>query len=202
MRRHLSAEDLQELTERLWVERHLLERLEFKLEAAKLFLAADARRFVAPAIAEVELLVEHIQAAEPPRALAVAGAVRGCGVDPRHVTLGDLARRAPEPAAALLADHRDVMALLTCDVEALSTATRLMAQTALDRPSARVRALPADEVLVVRDAMARPDGNRSLALVEATLETWLEQAAYRSLIVTMRHVVPPSLKEFLGPIGG
>jgi hypothetical protein len=73
-----------------------------------------------------------------------------------------------------------------------------MAQSALDRPS-RASARSPSAVVVVRDAVGGSDSSRSLALVEATLETWLEQAAYRSLIVAMRHVVPPSLKEFLGP---
>jgi hypothetical protein len=107
--------------DRLWVERHLLERLEFKLEAAKLFLAADARRFVAPALSEVELLIEQIQEAEPRRALAVAGALRERGRS-RHVTLGAGAPRS-QSSRRRSPSIADAFVQLTSGIEALSTAT-------------------------------------------------------------------------------
>ncbi len=53
-----------ELADTLWYERRLLEYLLFKLVSANLVLIADDRRFVGPAIAEVDAVMNEIREAE------------------------------------------------------------------------------------------------------------------------------------------
>ena len=52
---------LARLADTLWYERRLLEYLLFKLVSANLVLIADDRRFVGPAVAEVDAVMEQIR---------------------------------------------------------------------------------------------------------------------------------------------
>ncbi len=118
--------------DRLWVERYRLETLEFKLVAAKLFLASDVRRFVVPALSEVERAVEQVRAAELGRSLAVARIAEDWRVPAERVTLGYLVDHAPEPAAEIFEEHGEAFLALTTAIEVLALENRLMAQDALD----------------------------------------------------------------------
>ena len=77
---------LHELADTLWYERRLLEFLLFKLVSANLVLIANDHRFVAPAIAEVERVMEEVRRAEVERAGAVARLAEGWGVAQSQLT--------------------------------------------------------------------------------------------------------------------
>jgi hypothetical protein len=155
MGRHPPTEGLHELMERLWVERHLLEFLQFKLVAAKLFLTADMRRFVAPALGEVEHVIEQVRLAEIGRGIAVARVAEQWQVPAERVTLGYLERHAPEPAAALFAEHREAFLKLTSEIEDLSAENALMAQAALDHIRETIDVLVGAEVGTTYGATGR-----------------------------------------------
>ena len=61
---HQNPDQLSRLAETLWHERRLLEFLLFKLVSANLVLATDDRRFVDPAIAEVDKVASKVRHAE------------------------------------------------------------------------------------------------------------------------------------------
>jgi len=61
-----------QLADTLWYERRLLEYLLFKLVSANLVLIADDRRFVGPAIAEVDAVMNEIRRAESQRSAALS----------------------------------------------------------------------------------------------------------------------------------
>ena len=141
--------------ERLWVERHLLEFLEFKLVAAKLFLGADVRRFVAAALSEVEHVVEQVRMAEIGRGIAVARVAEDWQVPAERVTLGYLVSHAPEPAGQVFAEHREAFLKLTTEIEDLTVENRLMAQTALDHIRQTIDVLVGAEVGTTYGATGR-----------------------------------------------
>jgi hypothetical protein len=74
-----------ELADTLWYERRLLEYLLFKLVSANLVLIADDRRFVGPAIAEVDAVMNEIRKAEAQRSSVVAGVAEEFAVAPSSV---------------------------------------------------------------------------------------------------------------------
>ena len=63
---------MSQLADTLWYERRLLEYLLFKLVSANLVLIADDRRFVGPAIAEVDAVMAEIRRAEEQRSSAIS----------------------------------------------------------------------------------------------------------------------------------
>lgn len=146
MTRHPPSEGVRELVERLWTERHLLESLLFKLVTAKLILAADARRFLAPALAEVEQVIDQIRAAELRRGIAVARLAEEWGMRQEDLTLGYLVEHAPEPAASIFADHREGFLRLTREIEEVAAENRLMASAALDHIRDNIDALMGGEM--------------------------------------------------------
>jgi hypothetical protein len=155
MARHPATDGMRELIERLWVERHLLEFLEFKLVAAKLFLSADQRRFIAPALGEVEHVIEQVRMAEIGRGLAVARLSQEWDVPAERVTLGYLVDNAPEPAGSIFAEHREAFRTLTNEIEDLSSENRLMAQAALDHIRETIDVLVGAEVGATYGATGR-----------------------------------------------
>lgn len=157
-----ASERLRELTERLWTERHLLEFLLFKLVSARLILAADARRFVAPAMAEVEHVVEKIRLAELGRSLAVAQVAEEWGVAAEEVTLSYLATNAPEPYRSLFEDHRDAFLKLAAEIEEATLENRRLATAGLANIRENLGLLVAEPDETVTYA---PNGQRSAAPV-------------------------------------
>ena len=113
-----TAPELERLADTLWAERHVVELLLYRLTVAKLMLAADERRFVSLAIGEVEEAVDSLREAELRRETAIAALADVWDMDPDKLTLGDLAERAPEPFASVLADHREGFRKLTEEIEA------------------------------------------------------------------------------------
>jgi hypothetical protein len=131
MSRHPPAGGLRELMERLWAERHLLEFLLFKLVVARLVLAADARRFVTPALGEVEIAIERLREVELLRATALSRVAEDWGIPPEELTLGYLAEHAPEPEATMFAEHHEAFLELASEIEEQAAENRRIATAAL-----------------------------------------------------------------------
>ena len=121
-----------ELADTLWYERRLLEYLLFKLVSANLVLIADDRRFVGPAIAEVDAVMNEIRNAESQRSSVVAAVASAYNVPAATVTLDFLAANAPESLRAIFEDHRTTFMSLVNEIEILTRENRRLASVALD----------------------------------------------------------------------
>jgi hypothetical protein len=121
-----------ELADTLWYERRLLEYLLFKLVSANLVLIADDRRFVGPAIAEVDAVMNEIRKAEAQRSSVVAGVAEEFAVAPSSVGLAFLVDHAPDSLRSIFEDHRDTFMGLVNEIEALTRENRRLATVALD----------------------------------------------------------------------
>ena len=132
---HATADDttgLERLAETLWAERNVVEFLLFKLITAKLLLAADERRFISPALAEVERVVDALRDAELHRAMALEAYARTRGVPAEEITLGWLATHTPAPWQEVFADHRKVFASLANEIDATTADNRQLARAGLN----------------------------------------------------------------------
>jgi hypothetical protein len=116
---------LSEVSSILWRERQLLELLLFKLEEEQLLLAAGRTRWLSHATREVDRVLAQIKQAEMARSMEVEAVAGELGVAPGP-TLGRLIEVAPEPWAAILADHREAFLTLTQEVTALAQVNRDM----------------------------------------------------------------------------
>lgn len=114
---------LEQLSEVLWRERHLLELLLFKLEEEQLVLSSGRTRWLGHATREVEAVLDEIRTAELGRAAEADEAARLLGLTP-GVGLAELAAHAPAPWDDLLRTHRDAFASLTTEISALADGTR------------------------------------------------------------------------------
>jgi hypothetical protein len=132
MNRTPSADTIRELTQRLWAERQLLEILLFKLVTARLIIASDIRRYVTPALAEVEHAVERLRACELARAIVVDKIACETGLRSTDLSLQTLVELADEPAASILADHRESFLRLTAEIQEVSAHSATMASAALE----------------------------------------------------------------------
>src|SRR5439155_1062137 len=91
----VNSRDLQLLMGGLWMERHALELLAYKLTCAKLIMAGDIRRYVATALAGVEHAVDRVRVAELDRSIALAQVAEDWDVPTSTLTLDYLAEHAP-----------------------------------------------------------------------------------------------------------
>jgi FlgN protein len=123
---------MSELADTLWYERGLLEYLLFKLVSANLVLIADDRRFVGPAIAEVEAVMKEVRRAEEQRSAVVAEVAREHDVPPSAVGLAFLVDNAPDSLRAIFEDHRSRFMSLVNEIETLTKENRRLAKVALD----------------------------------------------------------------------
>ncbi|MCP3997444.1 MAG: flagellar protein FlgN [bacterium] len=121
-----------ELADTLWYERRLLEYLLFKLVSANLVLIADDRRFVGPAIAEVDAVMAEIRRAEEQRSGVVADVARQFSVSPSAVSLAFLVDNATDSLRATFEDHQAVFMNLVGEIEILTRENRRLATVALD----------------------------------------------------------------------
>ena len=121
-----------ELADTLWYERRLLEYLLFKLVSANLVLIADDRRFVGPAIAEVDAVMAEIRRAEEQRSGVVADVAREFSVTPGAVSLAFLVDNASDSLRATFEDHQTVFMNLVGEIEILTRENRRLATVALD----------------------------------------------------------------------
>jgi hypothetical protein len=122
---------LERLADTLWAERHVVELLLYKLTAARLFLAADERRFVPVALDEVERVVGLLRDAEQRRTDAIAEAAEVLGVPVEGLTLTELAAASPEPLRSVFADHRKGFLSLAAEIEETAATNRRLATAAL-----------------------------------------------------------------------
>jgi len=144
--------------ERLWAERHLLEFLLFKLVVARLVLAADARRFVTPALGEVEIAIERLREVELLRATALARVAEEWGVPAETLTLGYLAEHAPEPERTMFAEHREAFLGLVAEIEEQAAENRRIATAALRHVQDNLDMLVGGEIGTTYD----PSGRREI----------------------------------------
>ena len=122
---------LRTLLGKLWVERHTLELLAFKLTCAKLIMAGDIRRYVAPALAGVEHVVDKVRVAELDRSIALAQVADDWGVPMSTLTLDYLAQNAPEPARTMFEEHQQSFRLLVAEIEDTALENRKLATSSL-----------------------------------------------------------------------
>lgn len=123
---------MSELAETLWYERGLLEYLLFKLVSANLVLIADDRRFVGPAIAEVDAVMSEIRRAEEQRSTVVAEVAGDFDVPSSAVGLAFLVENAPDSLRPVFEDHRTRFMELVNEIEVLTKENRRLASVALD----------------------------------------------------------------------
>jgi hypothetical protein len=148
---------LEALADTLWSERHVVELLLYKLTAARLFLAADERRFVPVALDEVERVVDLLRAAEGGRTAALAAAAPELGLAPEEVTLAELATSAPEPLRSVFADHREGFATLTAEIEETAALNRRLASAALASVQQALDRLTGPALVTTYTAQGRHD---------------------------------------------
>jgi hypothetical protein len=121
-----------QLADMLWYERRLLEYLLFKLVSANLVLIADDRRFVGPAIAEVDAVMAEIRRAEEKRSEVVSIVASEWNVAPGAVGLKFLCENAPDTLRGIFEDHQAVFMGLVNEIEVLTKENRRLATVALD----------------------------------------------------------------------
>lgn len=122
---------LEALADTLSAERQVVELLLYRLVAARLFLAADERRFVPLALEESERALTALRAAEEQRVAATAAIAELFGLDVAAVTLSELAAFAPEPLRTVFADHQKGFAALAKEIEETAADNRRLATSAL-----------------------------------------------------------------------
>ena len=123
---------LARLADMLWFERRLLEFLLFKLVSANLVLTANDRRFVGPAVAEVERVVTEVRRAETERATVLDQVARDWGVDAALLSLQYIADHAPRELAADFQDHHQGFMALVNEIESLTQENRRLANVSLE----------------------------------------------------------------------
>lgn len=126
-----TASALESLADVLWVERHMVEYLLFKLTAAKLFLAADERRFIALALDEVERVVTRLRGAEEDRERVLDAVGEVLGVPAETLTLDELVTRAGEPLRSVFREHHEAFTRLAAEIEDTTTTNRRLASESL-----------------------------------------------------------------------
>lgn len=123
---------LARLADMLWFERRLLEFLLFKLVSANLVLTANDRRFVGPAVAEVERVVVEVRRAETDRAVVLQNVARDWGVDVGLLSLDYIAQHAPVELQPDFQDHHEGFLALVGEIETLTQENRRLATVSLD----------------------------------------------------------------------
>lgn len=114
---------LNEVSNILWRERHLLELLLFKLEEEQLILASGRARLLARATREVEMVLEEIQRAEMERAIEVDALAADLGLPP-NPSLRQLTDAVDEPWKSVFAFHRQGFLEATETVVSLANANK------------------------------------------------------------------------------
>lgn len=153
---HHAEQTLAAFADALWTQRHMVHTLLFKLTTARLLLAADDRRFIAPAMDEVEAAIATLRDAEQVRALHLPHVATALGLPADGLTLNQIVEHAPEPFDTLLADHRAAFLTLTEEIEQVADENRQLATAALGRVRQGLDALAgADTPVATYDATGR-----------------------------------------------
>lgn len=149
---HLPPPVLEGLADTLWQERHMVERLLYRMVVARLLLAADEHRFVAAAMDEVEEVVDALRAAEARRTHALLEVADRLEVPVEDLTLAEVTRRAPVAMRTVLEDHRKAFLELTAEIEETAAANRQLASSALGRVQRSLDALAGANPATTYDA--------------------------------------------------
>ncbi len=204
-----------QLADTLWYERRLLEYLLFKLVSANLVLIADDRRFVGPAIAEVDAVMAEIRRAEDQRGDVVGAVAQEWNVPPRSVGLEFLVENAPESLRPTFEDHCMVFMELVGEIEILTRENRRLATVTLDGIQgtlgftlgglgvigARTNqietaiARSADDVLTITEQLSSLE---DVDIAEAVMDLELQQTAYEAALAAFAQSSQTSLLDFLG----
>jgi hypothetical protein len=123
---------LVQLADTLWYERRLLEFLLFKLVSANLVLTSGDHRFVTPAVAEVERVMEAVRVAETDRTRVLAQCAQAMNASPADLTLSYLTQHAPPALRDDFADHRTGFMELVNEIESLTRENRRLASVSLE----------------------------------------------------------------------
>ncbi len=123
---------LVQLADTLWYERRLLEFLLFKLVSANLVLTSGDHRFVTPAVAEVERVMEAVRVAETDRGRVLEQCAHAMNTSPATLTLAYLAKHAPPALREDFAEHRTGFMELVNEIETLTRENRRLASVSLE----------------------------------------------------------------------
>lgn len=134
---------LTSLADMLWDEREVVELLLYKLVVAKLLLAADERRFVSPALAEVNLAVDLLHRTEQERADLLALTAREWGVPADRLTLAFLAEATPPTFRPVFADHLRAFLRLADEIEETARTNTQLTNAVLTHVQESLRAMGA-----------------------------------------------------------
>jgi hypothetical protein len=156
------------LADLLWYERQLLEFLLFKLVSANLMLNADERRFVPPAMAEVEKVIDEIRRIETERDGAVRAVGSGLGVQPNLVSLAYLVQHAPSRLRGVFEDHRVGFMELTTEIEDITKENRRLVTIGLSGTRGAFSLLEPGEGNATYDATGRPTSKPAIVARRVT----------------------------------
>lgn len=109
-------------------ERLLLERVVFKLTQLHQMLLAGDGRFLAWASDELEGALDDVGQAELERSLHVLTLAEAIGADPEALPLSVIVASAPQPWAAIIADHQSAMTAMQAEAARLCVENRRSAE--------------------------------------------------------------------------
>jgi hypothetical protein len=108
-----------EVSDILWQERHLLELLLFKLEEEQLVQSSGSKRWLTHAAREVELVLDEIKRAEVARVVEVDAAAAEMGLS-AGLSLRELTEASDGPWWGVFEEHRRAFAAITQEISALT----------------------------------------------------------------------------------
>ncbi len=164
-----ATDSLQALLDTLWAERQVVEFLLFKLTAAKLLLAADERRFIAPALDEVNRVFGALREAELRRSMAVSAVASEWRMSVDDLTLNALATQAPEPWRDTFAEHERAFGTLAAEIDAATEANRTLAAGGLNRIRETMDLISGNQTPSTYDAYGRTAVRGGSVSVDAAL---------------------------------
>lgn len=119
------------LLETLNAERQVVEYLLFKVVTLNLLLAADERRWVEPATAEVDRVTERLRVAEEHRTRALSAVASDWGVPVERLSLARLAKDASPASARSFRELQVAFRTATDEIERVMGENRRLADSGL-----------------------------------------------------------------------
>lgn len=150
-----NVEPAEDLAQQLWAMRELLEQMVYKLEMQGLLLAANRTRWMPFLNAEIETLIEAINAVDKDRAAASAALARSYGL-PGGAPLSEILVHVGNPWAPVLTQHRLLLLSLQAEIEDIAHTNADLARRGVSR-SREIIASLGDNSVNVYD----PRGNSS-----------------------------------------
>ncbi len=123
---------LEQLSHRLWDERHVVTQLLYRLTLTRLQLGADATEDVASTLHEVNEVIATLREHEDRRQEALEALADAWGVEADELSLTELARRSPSPFDTTFRDHAATFASLAGEIDQVAADNRSMARNRLD----------------------------------------------------------------------